>query len=373
MNIRITVNDQYVNTVKVKTEKKDTAFAYIHKLEAMQATDDILGVGKVGRTDIGIMSLTSRNGVTTNAGEAASDNVQNANGSYIVGNNVSHNMEKTKNLVIDGVDMGVKVRVDIYEPGWVLSTGKTCTSLFGMPFMAYLRSIGSRKISSNGKDAARVVASPTAVLEYIQKHMDTFVFCVKEYGYQWSMEYANELFQNEHTAELAKATAKKREKIEETMSSIEELLNKINNAEPEEDTDDIPEEISEEALKSEALRRMQRLNIWDDVIKAYTKTGEIYQSEDAGIIYKLDEAGQKAVDQVRNDGNVPYHVIVTRSTIGTLYSVLYVSPNTTDWTFERSDRSGIIMNYTYNAEYSDCSEYGDSRFVSCNGGLKRVA
>ncbi len=374
MRIRITVGGKVVNTVDFKTEKKVSCFNYIRRLEAMQQTEDVLKIGKLGNADFGIKSLTEKDGVTTNANIANTSNVQHSNGNFVMGIDVGKDMQEAQNLTIDGENMGVKVRLDMYEPGWVLNTGKKSSNIFGGSYSAYRKNIGRRNVKSGVKNGAKVFATQKAVIAYIEKNQEVMKCCVQQYGYQWSMEFTCDLFGDEYEAELIGITDKKRTKTVQETAAITSLLDCINEAidEPEEQ-EELPEEVTAETIKAEAVKRMEKLNILGRVIGDFKRSSKIYMSEYGGALYNLDEKAEIAVKRVCLDEKTPYHVIVTETTFGKCYAVLYVSSNTENWEYERPDRDGIMATYVYNADDPMCSEYVDSLFISANGGLKRVA
>ena len=127
--------------------------------------------------------------------------------------------------------------------------------------------------------------------------------------------------------------------------------------------------------KNEAVTRMQEMGMMPEAIQMY-KHGHVLQSEGrgflSGILYDLDEAAQKAVNVVSDNGGEPYHVIKSLTEVGTLYAVLYVSNSEEEWDMDSMENDGSIFSYVYNATNPSYSEYGYIGIRPANGGLERI-
>lgn len=364
MIAKIIRDGNVVNTIKLKENKG--MFSYITVIEAMQEKEDVLHVGKLGRADLGTTTLSTRDNMTTNLAVGNGTLSVLEDGSFIC-EDTGNSEVLAQNLTIDGEDMGFKVGVVLYKEGFVLNTGKTGSNLFGATYPAYLSNITTLRIKLSRKTGAKVFATKKALVAYIEKHKRTMGYAVTEYGYNWSAEYTCPAFEYDYKN-------KKHKDIEKiNTEEIETLLTQINSAEAEKEEEIIPEKATAENVKAEALIRMQKLNLYNNAIKAYRENGKIFMSEFGGILYDLNEEAKKAVEKVQADGYTPYHVVVSHTTIGDMYSVLYVSDNTEDWLGERMDRSGDIVSYVYNASDPFLSEYGYSQYICVNGGLQRTA
>jgi len=364
MIVKITRDGSVVNTIKLK-ENKDV-FSYITIMEVMQEKEDILCIGELGRANLGTTTLSNRNNMTTNLAVGNGTLSVSEDGSFIC-EDTGNSEVAAKNLTINGEDMGLKVGLVLYKEGFVLNTGKTGSNLFGITYPAYLSNITTRKIKSSTKSGAKVFSTKKALVAYIEKHKRTMEYTVTEYGYNWSVEYNCPAFEYDYKN-------KKHKDIEKiNTEEIETLLAQINSTEAEKEEEVIPEKATVENVKAEALFRMQKLNLYNNAIKAYRENGKIFMSEFGGILYDLNEEAKKAVEKVQADGYTPYHIVVSHTTIGDLYSVLYVSDNTENWLGERMDKNGDIVSYAYNASDPFLSEYGYSQYICVNGGLQRTA
>ena len=374
MRTRIYKNGQLVNTLDMKVSKREGRFDRVRTLEAMQREEDIIGAGKTGDTYLGIRSLTTRDGVTFNEVSDNSNNVFRDDGSYILGSNVGNRGYENENVSINGVDCGFQIKLFMYDTGWILNCGRKSANLFGQIKTMYLKSIGSRNTRCTSKEIARVFTTPKSILAYLEKNRTVLEYLAKSKGYTWTLEYTCDFFEEDWINKMSDMKPKQKEKTEDLFNEINKLLDAINSCEEEEENDEVlPEEVTPEIAKDEALKRMEDFNLLSPVIRDFRDSGKLYMSLGGGIIYDLDESAKIAVDEARNNGVFPYHVVVTESNIGHMYSVLYVSTASESWKYERLSKSGDIETYCYNATDPYLSEYGTSRFVSANGGLVRVA
>ena len=136
------------------------------------------------------------------------------------------------------------------------------------------------------------------------------------------------------------------------------------------------------AQVSEALLRMKALNIHENAIREFESEGMLNFSEKGmifgvpvGVLYWLDEEESKMVKAWEQEtGNMVYHVIKDHTTIGVMYSFLYVSTYTEEWERDREDLSeGYALAYVKNMENEDFSEYGGIGIKPCYGGVIRTA
>lgn len=359
-----------INTLELKGKVDTSIFQMLNRIENMQRETDILKVDKLGKANFGIRSMFQHGLMHSSMDANSTVEITGAN-SYTISTRATYGKDTTPdNLKVGDDDMGIKIGVIIYDVGWVLSSGKVGSDILGRTYTPYLASIGTRNIRCNDVSHARIFPTLKSVRDYIEKKRDVFEFCVSQYGYNWSIEATCETYQGE----LDNLSGKKREKYQTELASINDMLDDINNREPENEFDmsNMPEEVTDEALFDEVIYRMKKLQLWDEIIKNYRKDKTIYQSEAGGIIYELDDDAKVAIKSVIEDDKIPYHVVKNTTTFGVVYSVLYVSKNLSEWKWERGNNDGIIMNYCYNSTEPTYSEYGDSRFIAANGGLKRI-
>ena len=136
--------------------------------------------------------------------------------------------------------------------------------------------------------------------------------------------------------------------------------------------------------RSEALQRMKKLNLLDDIIKQFKAHGTILKSENLRmqnssnripILYELSDQEADFVREWEEDsGNMVYHVIQNRMEFGLCYSFLYVSNDTEEWGYEQADLDeGFPLVYVLNADIPDFSEYGTIGIKPLYGAVLRTA
>lgn len=133
------------------------------------------------------------------------------------------------------------------------------------------------------------------------------------------------------------------------------------------------EDLKEMQVK-EAIERMKMLHIMDRPIKEFEKEGVLNLSEGIGLLYWLDDEEKKMVADFEEEyGGVVYHVIKTFSTLGLMYSLLYVSKHTEEWEMDRADiQEGRAFVYVVNKDMPDCSEFGTIGIRPSFGGVIRT-
>lgn len=137
------------------------------------------------------------------------------------------------------------------------------------------------------------------------------------------------------------------------------------------------------AQKHEALLRMKKLRLHENVIREFTEDGTLYRSEGArlpngvriGILYWLtDDEKEMVREWEEQTGNMVYHVIQNRTEFGMLYSFLYVSTYTDEWEMDNEDlEAGCPVAYVKNVDDEFSSEYGGIGVESKWGALVREA
>ncbi len=129
-----------------------------------------------------------------------------------------------------------------------------------------------------------------------------------------------------------------------------------------------------EKQKEQALKRMKFLNIMDQPVKEFKEEGKVNLSERGGLLYWLDDDEQKMVDDFEIENNaLVYHVIKSTTTIGLMYSLLYVSRYMEEWGMDMDDlRAGRAFVYVVNKDMPDCSEFGTIGVKPSIGGLART-
>lgn len=80
------------------------------------------------------------------------------------------------------------------------------------------------------------------------------------------------------------------------------------------------------------------------------------------------------VDDFEKENNgLVYHVIKSRTNIGLMYSLLYVSEYEEEWKMDMEDLgTGQALAYVVNKDMPDCSEFGTIGIAPSIGGLRRI-
>lgn len=385
MKIRIFNFDtkELINSFSINTKDGVGDFFKIARtiLAKMQETDDILKIGKNLTVKDWGFNTVFQNGITANTmSKGASCTCFTSEMSFTFGSNESLQEKEPTCVTLwnpnveGGVEtLDLRVGFIIFEEGWVIANGKIGSNIFGSRHNCYIASIGSRNIRTCAKSGAKIFKDTKAILSYLKKHTDTFKFCVEKYDYQLSIESTCDYFEEEYNATLS---GKKLEKAKLIDEEIAALLEEINTSA--EDTGDgyddytLPDEVTKETIFNEVLYRMKKYDLWDAIVKDYIKDGKIYLSEAGGIVYDLNEPAKKIVDELIEEGKTPFHVVHTVTTFGDLYQVLFVSNDTTNWRYERGRKDGYMYNCCYNETYDEV-EYSESKFISCHGGMQRIA
>ncbi len=274
--------------------------------------------------------------------------------------------EETKTYVDDDTYV---IGVDVYEPGYVISLGKESTNMFGQRNSMYLDSINSRNIHGTTRSYAKRFKDLKSLKTHLEKYEKAYKYLVSNAGYSISYEPANEYFTENEEKAFKKASGKKQASITDIKNAITNMLSDINGVE---EAADVPVKTADNP-KDEAILRMMEEKIYKPYIDKFKKDGTVFISEIGGMIYDAVDhtpEAQAALEEVRNDGYLPYMIVHRNTNIGDFYTVLYVSDCKEDWAEEHIDKYGYIMGYTYNASDPELSEYGLSRIDCCNGGLQ---
>lgn len=132
-----------------------------------------------------------------------------------------------------------------------------------------------------------------------------------------------------------------------------------------------------EQMKQEALARMKLLNLHPNVVNEFQNENKLNYSEGTlGILYcATDEMKQVAEGFEKKTGYKVYHLIDNNSEeIGHMLTLLYVSTDMEEWTYDRRDiQDGCPLAYVANMTYPDCSEFGSVGVRPANGGVVRTA
>lgn len=129
--------------------------------------------------------------------------------------------------------------------------------------------------------------------------------------------------------------------------------------------------------KAEAIRRMGQLNIFPDIIREFERNNLVAISEEPfGAFYWANEQEQKIIDALEKKYHMLVYLIIrSHSTIGLMDSILFISKNPEEWSWEQIDiENNILFAYVQNYDSPDCSEFGSIGFrKTAAGGLIRTA
>lgn len=191
---------------------------------------------------------------------------------------------------------------------------------------------------------------------YIREY-DNFTFKIAE------NENKNEYFALEIT-DLFEPTYNF-EKLRETIKEGPEVLSEVVKL--------LEEAKNMDIVKEEALERMKLLKLHPNIIKEFKDENKLNRSEYGyGILFWLEEHEQQLVDEFQNKHKdyLVYHVIKTETRdFGTVYDLLYVSPNEDDWILDRKElKNNLVMSYSV----TEFAEFGLIKIRCINGGLARI-
>lgn len=134
--------------------------------------------------------------------------------------------------------------------------------------------------------------------------------------------------------------------------------------------------VTKAMMKTEALERMDILNLHPNVVKEFKEQGVLnYSYSVLGFLYWLTEETQARVNAFEKEtGYLVYHVIEDETSIGRLITFLYVSDDSGEWEQDKQDlREGFALAFVVNADDELCSEFGSVGLKSINGGVVRTA
>lgn len=120
----------------------------------------------------------------------------------------------------------------------------------------------------------------------------------------------------------------------------------------------------------EAVLRMDLMNIHEDVIIMFQKSGDITLSEN-GKYYPLDDQLKEDIRRFEQEHDATVFLVVRMATMyGTLDSLLFVGKHEEEWEMSREDlEDGYAMSYTINRDYPECSEMGSICFAVTECGV----
>lgn len=363
---------------KVQIEDCDNISNIEHQLSQKQEKEDILNLGYTCRiSSIGITEYYVRGLIIDSMSKKGSIEKHTSSNSFVYGYLKDSDTCKEPSFVKirtnenEIKETTLKIGIYAYKTGYVISTGKKGSNLFGGTYDAYLKSIGSRNFHGAGIKDAKRFKDFASMFKYVEKNQTKMEYLVSHYGYQFELKYSCEYFEKDIENTLSSKETIAKEKLEILFSAINsyEEIKKENESNNQTIN---KEDLTPTIMKEEALKRMKELSIIESIVQKFRQSDIVFLSEFGGIIYELDDVAKKLIEHVKEKGYLPYHIVKTNMSIGTLYSCLYVSNNPEEWVLEHRDKEDRIATICYN---SDCDfyDYGDSCFISTNGGLQRTA
>lgn len=130
--------------------------------------------------------------------------------------------------------------------------------------------------------------------------------------------------------------------------------------------------MKKEEMKQEALSRMSILQMHTNAIEDFEK-GILNRSEGGMLYWLTDDEKDMIMRWEAETCNLAYHVIKDQTSLGLMYSILYVSPDKEEWVFDRKDLvDGYPLSYVVNQDDPDCSDYGSIKIMPRFGGVIRL-
>lgn len=137
-----------------------------------------------------------------------------------------------------------------------------------------------------------------------------------------------------------------------------------------------------EKQKQEALKRMQMLQLMNEVRKDFKESGRVYYSERQNslfnaVLYWLDNEPQfvKIIKEFEKKHNaLVYHCQLSHLEFGSCLSLLYVSAEEEEWAQDNEWLAeGYPLAYVVNLDNESYSEFGSIGVRPSMGGIVRTA
>ena len=133
--------------------------------------------------------------------------------------------------------------------------------------------------------------------------------------------------------------------------------------------------ITREAKKQEAIKRLKALNIINDAVKQFEKDDIVMVSEPPfGGLYWLNDEEKEMVRKFEENNNALVYMVVRSFTnFGKMDALLFISDYDEEWEMDNEDiKDDIVMSYVINHDMPDCSEFGSITVRPMFGGLVRI-
>lgn len=145
------------------------------------------------------------------------------------------------------------------------------------------------------------------------------------------------------------------------------------------------EQITREAMKKEAERRIKMLNLHPNAVQDFIEEGRLNRSDRTriispfgkhmiGALFWLNDEEKQMVSQIEKEWDIyVYHMTHESFEFGECYDMLYVSRYSDEWEADRMDlQDGFPVVYVCNATDPDLSEFGHIGIKAVGGGIIRT-
>lgn len=127
-------------------------------------------------------------------------------------------------------------------------------------------------------------------------------------------------------------------------------------------------------MKAEAVNRMYVLDVSEETIDAFRKTGEVCLSLNGKLYPASGEQKDRIQKFEKKTGGLVYHLIWSSAEAGNLLTLLYVSKDSEEWVRDRQDLwDGVPVAYVVNWNNDMFSEFGTVGIETVNGAVIRTA
>ena len=124
----------------------------------------------------------------------------------------------------------------------------------------------------------------------------------------------------------------------------------------------------------EALLRMKMLKVHPIAIEKLKTDNKVFVSNSDGLLCEADAQQRKMIEDFeRGHDAVVYHCILSQSSLGLMFSMLFVSKYDDEWILENKNiENGCVFAMVENLDDPNCSDMGSIGVVSSSGLLIRT-
>lgn len=126
--------------------------------------------------------------------------------------------------------------------------------------------------------------------------------------------------------------------------------------------------------KKEASKRMEKIGFPEWMIGEFRNRGIVAVTETDGSVRPMSMKEISLIRAFENEHDaIAYHVVKSKTNLGIMYSILYVSTEMEEWEYDMEDlEAGQALAYVVNVTYPDCSEFGSIGIEQRNCGVVRT-